>query len=125
MKRNKSIDMKIKWKELVDFVSKTFGDGERLDLQAILFLIGVNELGQGYREFTKDEKMNLLHIAICKLLSRYGYYEFLGKDEDGWPHWETNSELPKLKAGEQTLLMKEAAIIYFSESGVDFQSSKQ
>ena len=89
------------------------------------FLIGVNELGQGYREFTKDEKINLLHIAICKLLSRYGYYEFVGKDEDGWPHWKTNSELPILKSGEQTILMKEAAIIYFSESGIDFQSSKQ
>ena len=125
MKRNKSIDMKKKWQELVDFVSEAFGDGEPLDLQAILFLIGVNELGQGYREFTKDEKMNLLHIAICKLLSRYGYYEFVGKDKDGWPHWETNSELPQLKAGEQTILMKEAAIIYFGESGIAFQSPKQ
>jgi len=125
MKRNNSIDVKKTWTELVDYVSEVFGDGDPLDLQAILFLIGVNELGQGYREFTKDEKINLLHIAICKLLSRYGYYEFLGKDEDGWPHWETNSELPELKTGEQTRLMKEAAIIYFSESGIDFQSSKQ
>lgn len=125
MKRNNSIDVKKTWTELVDYISEVFGDGDPLDLQAILFLIGVNELGQGYREFTKDEKINLLHIAICKLLSRYGYYEFLGKDEDGWPHWETNSELPELKTGEQTRLMKEAAIIYFSESGIDFQSSKQ
>ncbi len=119
------MDMKKKWTELVGFVSEVFGDGEPLDLQAILFLIGVNELGQGYRDFTKDEKINLLHIAICKLLSRYGYYDFVGKDEDGWPHWETNNELPKLKAEEQTVLMKEAAIIYFSESGINFQSSKQ
>ena len=125
MTKNKSMDIKKKWESLVDFVSQRFGDGEPLDLQAILFLIGVNELGKGYREFSKDEKMNLLHIAICKLLSRYGYYDFVGKDEDGWPHWETNSELPTLKAEEQTLLMKEAAIIYFSESGVDFQSPKQ
>ena len=112
--------MKKKWDELVRFVTKTFGRGEQLDLQAILFLIGVNELGQGYREFTKDEKVNLLHIAICKLLSRYGYYEFLGKDDDGWPHWKTNSEPPPLKPGEQTRLMKEAAILYFGESGINF-----
>ena len=120
MKRNKSNTLKKEWNQLVDFVTVKFGDGEKLDLQAILFLIGVNELGQGYRDFTKDEKVNLLHIAICKLLSRYGYYEFAGKDQDGWPHWTTNSKLPALKPGEQTILMKEAAILYFKESGILF-----
>ena len=50
---------KEEWERLVEFISKKFGGGERLDLQAILFLIGVNELGQGYRDFTKDEKTNL------------------------------------------------------------------
>ena len=120
MKRNQSFTTEKKWESLVDFISSNFGDGEMLDLQAILFLIGVNELGQGYRDFTKDEKINLLHIAICKLLSRYGYYEYLGKDKDGWPHWKTNTELPKLKPGEQTILMKEAAILYFNEAEIDF-----
>ncbi|MBF24967.1 MAG: hypothetical protein CMP49_00390 [Flavobacteriales bacterium] len=120
MQRNKLEFNKKKWEALVHFISKKFGGGENLDLQAILFLIGVNELGQGYREFTKDEKMNLLHIAICKLLSNYGFYEYKGKDEEGWPHWKTNTELPPLKPGEQTILMKEAAIIYFTESGIKF-----
>ena len=120
MDRNKLRSNKKKWDELVKFISSKFGDGETLDLQAILFLIGVNELGQGYREFTKEEKINLLHIAICKLLSRYGYYEQIGKDDDGWPHWKTNTNLPPLKPGEQAVLMKEAAILYFSESGMEF-----
>jgi len=108
------------WESLVEFVSKKFGDGAPLDIQAILFLIGVNELGQGYREFTKDEKTNLLHIAICKLLSHYGYYDYVGKDQDGWPHWQTNKSLPKLKPGEQTRLIKEAVIRYFNQAGIDF-----
>ena len=120
MDRNSTEKKNKKWEALVSFISLKFGDGKKLDLQAILFLIGVNELGQGYRDFTKDEKINLLHIAICKLLSRYGYYEYLGKDEDGWPHWKTNTTLPPLKGGEQTILMKEASILYFSESGIDF-----
>ena len=118
MKRNKTNLKKNSWDALVQFVSKNFGNGELLDLQAILFLIGINELGQGYREFTKDEKINLLHISICRLLSRYGYYEFVGRDKEGWPHWKTNNALPKLKAEEQTILMKEAAILYFTESGI-------
>ena len=120
MKRNKSNKKGDNWDALVNFISVKFGNGQQLDLQAILFLIGVNELGQGYRSFTKDEKINLLHIAICKLLSKYGYYEFIGKDDDGWPHWKTNSSLPPLKPGEQTVLMKEAAIIYFQEAEIEF-----
>ena len=120
MKRNQPDSKTKKWDSLVHFISKKFGSGEELDLQAILFLIGVNELGQGYRVFTKDEKINLLHIAICKLLSRYGYYEQIGKDDEGWPHWKTNTNLPQLKPGEQAVLMKEAAILYFTESGVEF-----
>ena len=101
-------------------MSVQFGDGNKLDLQAVLFLIGVNELGQGYRDFTKEEKTSLLHIAICRLLSRYGYYEFNGRDKEGWPHWTTNRSLPKLPLEKQTNLMKESAVLYFAESGVTF-----
>ena len=110
---------KIAWR------SKEFGDGETLDLQAILFLIGIQELGQGYRSFSKEEKTDLLHIAICRLLSSYGYYKLEGRDKDGWPHYQTNEKLPPLKPGEQTILMKEAAIIYFEESGVNFNTPLQ
>ncbi len=109
-----------KWDTLVKYVSKQFGDGEILDLQAILFLIGINELGQGYRNFKKQEKIDLLHIAICRLLSIYGYYSFNGRDKDGWPHWKTNENLPHLKPGEQTILLKKSIIIYFEDAKIKF-----
>ena len=112
--------MNNKWEALVKYISVQFGDGEMLDLQAILFLIGVNELGQGYRDFKKQEKIDLLHIAICRLLSVYGYYSFNGRDEDGWPHWKTNEKLPHLKAGEQTILLKKAIILYFEDAKIKF-----
>ena len=111
---------KEEWERLVEFISEKFGGGERLDLQAILFLIGVNELGQGYRDFTKDEKSNLLHIAICKLLSHYGYYTLVRRDDDGWPHWKTNNESPPLDPGKQIILMKEAAVLYFKNAEILF-----
>ncbi len=111
---------KKKWQALVKYVSLQFGDGETLDLQAILFLIGINELGQGYRKFKKQEKIDLLHIAICRLLSVYGYYSFSGRDKDGWPHWKTNEKLPHLKAGEQTILLKKSIIIYFEDAKIQF-----
>ena len=118
-------ELKEKWENLVSFISKEFGDGETLDLQAILFLIGIQELGQGYRLFSKEEKTDLLHIAICRLLSNYGYYQLEGRDKDGWPHYLTNEKLPPLKPGEQTILMKEAAILYFEESGINFNKPLQ
>ena len=37
-------------------------------------------------------------------------------DADGWPHYKTVEELPTLKAGEQSLLMKEAIVKYFKDS---------
>jgi len=101
-------------------MSDQFGSGEKLDLQAILFLIGVNELGQGYRDFKKNEKSDLLHIAICKILSDYGYYSFVGRDKDGWPHWKSNEKIPHLKPGEETILLKEGVIKYFEEAKIRF-----
>ena len=110
--------LKENWEQLVQIISDKFGYGEQLNLDAIIYLIGVQELGQGAKEFKKDEKINLMHIAICKLLEPYGYYEFEYFDEDGWPHYKIMEELPPLKTGEQTVLIKEAVVLYFKDKGL-------
>jgi len=102
-----------KWRALVERLSKRFD--APLDLNGILFLIGVQELGQHAREFKKDEKVNLMHIAICVVLVPYGYYKELGRDPDGWPHFERVKDLPALGAAEQERLMKEAVLNYFDQ----------
>ncbi len=104
-----------RWEELVVRLSASFSDGDPLELDAIIYLIGVQELGQFHREFKKDDKVNLMHIAICRLLEPYGYYEFEYFDNDGWPHYNVKEQLPTLKSGEQTVLMKEAIVNYFLE----------
>ncbi len=96
--------------------SEQFADGDEMDLDGVLFLIGVQEVGKGSRKYKKDEKIDLLHVAICKVLEPYGYYKFVGLDEDGWPHYEQKDTLPNLKAGEQALLMKEAIVAYAIEN---------
>lgn len=106
-------ELKEKWEKLVKDVSARFGEGEELDLDAIIFLVGVQELGMGFRKFKKDEKVNLMHIAICRVLEPYGYYEYEGRDPDGWPHYKVVEQLPSLKPGEQSVLMKEALVRYF------------
>ena len=105
--------LKDKWDYLVTELTHKFSDGDTLNLDGIIYLIGVQELGQGRRKFKKDEKINLMHIAICKLLEPYGYYEFDFFDEQGWPHYKVLNELPNLKPGEQSVLIKEAIIGYF------------
>lgn len=107
--------LKRRWEEVVRRLSQTFTEGEVLDLEGIIYLIGIQELGQIKRKFKKDEKVNLMHIAICKLLEPYGYYRFDFIDADGWPHYVLVEELPPLKAGEQAILMKEAVVHYFEK----------
>ncbi|MDK2771321.1 MAG: hypothetical protein KYX68_03700 [Flavobacterium sp.] len=107
--------LKERWESVVKILSERFADGDELDLDGIIYLIGIQELGKFKQTFQKDEKVNLMHIAICRLLEPYGYYEFEYFDNDGWPHYKVKEQLPTLKAGEQTVLMKEAIVNYFIE----------
>lgn len=111
-------DLKRKWQAVELFFSKEFADGDELDIDAMLFLIGVRELGSDRKKFKKNEKLDLMHIAICKVLSFYGYYELEGLDEAGWPHYKVLKQLPPLKAGEQALLMREAIVQYFEKEDI-------
>jgi len=108
--------LKERWNLVVKKLSNQFADGDLLDLDAIIYLIGVQELGQLNRTYKKDQKLDLMHIAICKLLMPYGYYELDIVDNDGWPHYKALETLPHLKAGEQSVLMKEAIVNYFLET---------
>lgn len=115
---SRDTQLKERWENVVTILSNQFADGDELDLDAIIYLIGVQELGKVKQTFKKDEKINLMHIAICRLLEPYGYYEFDFYDNDGWPHYKVKEELPPLKAGEQSVLMKEAIVHYFLERGL-------
>ncbi|PHR43936.1 MAG: hypothetical protein COA32_15490 [Fluviicola sp.] len=103
--------VEIKFKKLVAELEETFGGG--LDVQAILFLIGVQELGKGRQTFSKRQKTELMHVAVCTLLEPYGFYKTVGRDKDNWPHFEFIKELPPLDERQQQHLMKEAILDYF------------
>jgi len=105
--------IKEKWKKLTQKLKAQFD--EEPDLQVILFLVGVQELGKGFGKFSKDDKQNLMHMATCRVLSAYGYYEFENTDEDGWHHYKPLKSLPAMSLGEQDLLLRKAVIRYFEE----------
>lgn len=69
MKKEKSL--KVKWDEIIKILSNKFNDGENLDIEAIIYLIGIQELGRINLKFRKDQKIDLMHIAICRLLEPY------------------------------------------------------
>lgn len=84
-------------------------------LDTVLFLIGIQELGRWKKSFSKEEKTDLLHLAVCRLLSYDGHFEFVGRDADGWPHWKQVSFVEKRDLGEQEKLLKINAVRYFNE----------
>jgi len=85
------------------------------DLNAVLILVGVQELGQGHRQFSKEEKQDLMHIAICRVLSYSGFYELEGVDGQGWPHWKLVEKLPFLDLLSQETFLKSHIIEYFEK----------
>ena len=110
----KDLDLERKWFRLLQMLKENIGKKPK-DLNAVLFLIGVQELGQGRRVFTKEQKQDLMHIAICKVLSLSGFYQLEGLDEQGWPHWKLVKKLPHFDMLEQEKLLKMHVLDYFEQ----------
>lgn len=116
----KDLDLERRWQALRLALKDSVGRKPK-DMNAILFLIGVQELGKGPHNFSKEEKQDLMHIAICKVLSLSGFYELEGTDENGWPHWKVIKKLPHFDLLEQEKLLKMHVIEYFEqEIGLEF-----
>ncbi len=112
--QNKDPILEEKWEKLEEHLSGIIGKKPR-DLNAILFIIGAQELGAGIRSYSKEEKQDLMHIAVCKVLSLSGYYTLEGLDEEGWPHWRLEKKLPHFDLLEQEVLLKSHIIEYFEK----------
>lgn len=100
------------WKNTLNKLSK-LGFEDIVDVDAILYLIGVQELGKGPKKYAKDDKINLMHLAVCTILEPFGFYTYSHTDEEGWPHYNATQTLPHLDGNEQERLVKEAIIDYF------------
>ncbi len=110
----KDLELQRRWHQLQLNLEEIVGKKPK-DLNAVLFLIGVQELGKGHQHFSKEEKQDLMHIAICKVLSYSGFYQLEGLDQDGWPHWKLIKKLPHFDLLEQEKLLKMHIIDYFNQ----------
>ena len=108
-------DFERKWQKVVyHFIQLT---GKKPNMDIILFMIGIQELGKGQLQFTKEQKQDLMHVAVCKVLSQSGYYILEGNDEEGWPHYKQVKELPVMIAMEQENFIKDHVLLYFEQAG--------
>lgn len=100
------------WKNTIIRLEKEFD--QDLTLKGVLYLIGVQELNLGLKKFSREEKISVLHVAVCKILVPFGYYRFDRVDEDGWPHYTELNAIKDLSEKDQELLIKKAIIKYLN-----------
>ncbi len=108
----RDLDLEKRWAKLLEGLKDSIGKKPN-DLNGVLFLIGVQELGKGIKTFSKEQKQDLMHIAVCKVLSYAGFYELDFIDQEGWPHWNLVKELPHFDLLEQEKLLKLQVLEYF------------
>ena len=113
---NFSDDLQTRWWKLEEKMMQRFE--KKPDVETILFMIGVQELGDLRKKFSKEQKQDLMHIAICTILSASGYYLFEGHDDEGWPHFKQTKALPEFDMIEQENFLKDHVLLYFSNIGL-------
>jgi len=104
-------DLQSRWWNLEAKLVERFG--KKPDMEAILFLIGVQEFGDIKEKFGKEQKQDLMHVAVCSLFAQSGYYELEKVDEDGWPHFKQLKALPVMNMIEQENFLKDHVLLYF------------
>lgn len=108
-------DLQVRWLKLRIKLKDHFGI--KPDMNGVLLLIGVQELGQGPQDFSKEQKQDLMHIAICTILQASGFYSHDGLDDEGWPHFTQLKALPELYLDDQENFLKDHVLLYFQTQG--------
>jgi hypothetical protein len=107
-------DLQARWWALETKLFERFG--KKPDMEAILFLIGIQEFGEFRKKFSKEQKQDLMHVAVCSLFAQSGYYELEKVDEDGWPHFKQLKALPVMNMIEQESFLKDHVLLYFESN---------
>lgn len=111
---NAQNDIQQRWWNLEAKLVERFG--KKPDMEAILFLIGIQEFGQIKQKFAKEQKQDLMHVAVCSLLAKSGYYELERIDEEGWPHFKQLKAMPTMSLPEQENFLKDHVLLYFENN---------
>ena len=113
---NVNDDLQQRWWNLEASLVERFG--KKPDMEAVLFLIGMQETGFIKEKISKEQKQDLMHVAVCTVLSSSGFYILEGRDEEGWPHFKQLKEIPVMPLTEQENFLKDHILLYFEKLGV-------
>ncbi|MBY0537073.1 MAG: hypothetical protein K2P88_14580 [Chitinophagaceae bacterium] len=108
-------DIQVRWWQLEAKLVERFG--KKPDMESILFLIGLQEYGGTAEKFSKEQKQDLMHVAVCTLFMQSGYYEIEGFDTDNWPHFKQLKPLPVMNMPEQEAFLRDHILLYFTTQG--------
>ena len=111
--QNANDDLQVRWWKLLERFRDKFGKNP--DVEAVLFLIGIQEVRNVHKKFTKEQKQDLMHVAVCSVLAQSGYYQNTGYDPEGWPHFEQVKELPRYNLVDQENFLKDHILLYFDQ----------
>jgi hypothetical protein len=111
-------ELEFNWLHLRNALKDRLGLENLPDLNVVLLLIGVQELGFNPLEMTKEVKQDLMHIGVCCLLAQKDIYALDSIDEEGWPHYRQIEKLEAQGEKAQELLLVECAIKYFESQNV-------
>lgn len=110
-------DLQTRWWALEAKLLERFG--KKPDLESILFLIGIQEMGGNAKKYSKEQKQDLMHVAVCTVLSASGYYQKTGIDKDGWPHFDQLKPLPVMNMIDQENFIKDHVLLYFQQMEIN------
>lgn len=102
-----------RWQALLAMLKERFG--KEPNMEAILFLIGINEYKgrmPAYK-FSKEQKQDLMHVAVCTLLSPLGFYKLERYDDEGWPLYKQIKEGQPTDLKGQEMLLQQQILDYF------------
>ena len=102
------------WEHLLVGLNKTHNIQK--NLMSVLFIIGLQESGSGFKKYTQTEKTEIIKLAQLKLLSREKYYLKIATDTNNLPIWAENpkKQMPGGKILEK--LLQSLALDYFNEN---------
>ena len=101
------------WKDLCEHLSEMFGI--EVDLNGVLFLVGIRERGLTFQKFSKEEKLNLINLGSCTLYQEMGMVEQSGEDTEGWPLFRQKALAPVITEELKVKTLQDCAIRYFKK----------
>lgn len=106
--------LEARWQRLVERVAARYR--RTPTLEALLFLIGIQDRGRGYEpRLDRDRKQDLIMEGTCCAFETLDLYRRVGMDADGFWVWERTRPLPELTVEEQEKVLRLAVLRYFEQ----------